>query len=348
MKMKKTTRREFLKNTALFSAGMVLGFSSPEATLKDFAQKINSKPLLGRVFSNGANSYSNPDLASEIVNTFQENDVLPLPESILINSSGPVKSLWYRLADGSFLRSAEIQPVTNQLNAPNLEVGSSGQLAEVSVPFTDAWSSSANGRKPNQIFYYGTTHWVIGLGQDKEKNYYYLVKEDRWGDLYYVDATHMRLISEEELQPISPSISEKSKTIQIYLDEQFMVAFENEEPVFMSPLASGFLSGNMDFTTPRGTFIINYKRPSRHMAHAERFGANGGELFGVPWVSYFTDTGIAFHGTYWHNEYIQPKSHGCINLPISAAKWVYLWSYPVITPRQEKHVSQYGTQVEIL
>jgi len=346
--MKPITRRQFLGQTALLSTGALINVPLFLTSKNTFQRQNISNQNLGRVFSVGADSYSEPDLRSNLINHFQENEILQLNDPISVSGRGSGRTLWYRLGDGSFIHSSAVQPVKNKLNAPNLEVGSNGRVAEVTVPFTDAWSSNSNGRKPNQIFYYGTTHWVYGLGQDKEKNNYYLIREDRWGDVYYVDATHLRVIPEDELQPISPNVPEKLKTIKIHLDEQVMFAFEGEKPVFMSPIASGLLSGNMDFTTPRGTFIVNYKRPSRHMAHAERFGSNGGELFGVPWVSYFTDTGIAFHGTYWHNDYTRPKSHGCINMPIQAAKWVYQWTYPVIAPRQEKHVSQYGTSVEVI
>jgi lipoprotein-anchoring transpeptidase ErfK/SrfK len=52
------------------------------------------------------------------------------------------------------------------------------------------------------------------------------------------------------------------------------------------------------------------------------------DLPGVPWVSYLTDSGISFHGTYWHNDFGKPRSHGCINLPTPSARWVYLWTRP--------------------
>lgn len=346
--MKRSNRREFLKQTGLLAAGLSLGFPGQRLYPSGRVQSFNSRQNLGRVFAGGATSRREPSPSAEAVKTYNENEVLELLEPLYRNTRGASHALWYRLGDGGYLPATDIQPVKYRLNAPNLEVGSSGRLVEISVPFTDAWSSAANRNKPNQIFFYGTLHWAYGLGQDEEKNYYYLIREDRWGDVYYVDATHARVISEEELQPISLNLSEAEKTIRINLAEQFLIAYENKTPVFMSPIASGLLSGNVNLTTPKGSFIINYKRPSRHMAHGERFGSNGGELFGVPWVSYFTDTGIAFHGTYWHNDFTRPKSHGCINMPIAAAKWLYLWSYPVITPRQEKHVSQTGSPVEIL
>ena len=81
------------------------------------------------------------------------------------------------------------------------------------------------------------------------------------------------------------------------------------------------------------------------MVHSDRVGANDYELYGVPWVSYFTESGIAIHGTYWHNDFGLPRSHGCINMPIDAARWIYLWSQPSLAPREKTHVSRYGTPI---
>ena len=45
----------------------------------------------------------------------------------------------------------------------------------------------------------------------------------------------------------------------------------------------------------------------------------------VPNVMYFTDYGHAIHGTYWHNNFGVPMSHGCINLPLDVSDWMYQW-----------------------
>ena len=342
------SRRDFIKFSALASAGALIDFrSGNETTLfKRFEQSETG--LLGRVFKDGTASYSDPSVVAQQIALHNYNDVLTLRDTIIKKSDQAVNEVWYRLDDDSFIHSHDVQLVENQLNAPQSKISSSGLLAEVTVPFTDAWNSSTNGKKSNQIFFYGSTHWVYGLGEDKEKNFYYLVKEDRWNYAYYVNATHMRILQDEELLPISELVPLDNKRIHISLQQQVMVAYEKNEPVFMSAVASGQLTGSTDLTTPPGNFAINYKRPSRHMVHSDRMGTNGDELYGVPWVSYFTDTGIAFHGTYWHNNFTRPHSQGCINLPIPAAYWVYRWTQPIVPPREQKYVSQYGTQVEVI
>jgi lipoprotein-anchoring transpeptidase ErfK/SrfK len=76
--------------------------------------------------------------------------------------------------------------------------------------------------------------------------------------------------------------------------------------------------------------------------------ASGFDLPGVPWVQYITPSGISFHGTFWHNDFGRPRSHGCINLSMSAAKWLYLWSSPQVAVQKEFSFGGIGTQVEIM
>ena len=48
----------------------------------------------------------------------------------------------------------------------------------------------------------------------------------------------------------------------------------------------------------------------------------------VPWVTYFTGS-YALHGAPWRNSFGwsgEGGSHGCVNMPVSEAKWVYDWA----------------------
>jgi lipoprotein-anchoring transpeptidase ErfK/SrfK len=63
-------------------------------------------------------------------------------------------------------------------------------------------------------------------------------------------------------------------------------------------------------------------------------GVLGGEYYNVPQVPdvmYFTNRGHAIHGTYWHNNFGNPMSHGCVNVPLGTSTWLYNWT-PVGTP----------------
>ena len=87
-------------------------------------------------------------------------------------------------------------------------------------------------------------------------------------------------------------------------------------------LAETYVStGREGFETPTGTFYVNAKVEIQTME-----GLLGGEYYNVPdvpYVMYFTDVGHAIHGTYWHDNFGTPMSHGCINLPMGFAEWLY-------------------------
>jgi lipoprotein-anchoring transpeptidase ErfK/SrfK len=55
----------------------------------------------------------------------------------------------------------------------------------------------------------------------------------------------------------------------------------------------------------------------------------GYRLPNVPDVMFFYKA-YALHGTYWHNNFGQPMSHGCVNLRTEDARWLYEWSGPVV------------------
>ncbi|MBI4711155.1 MAG: L,D-transpeptidase [Candidatus Omnitrophica bacterium] len=56
----------------------------------------------------------------------------------------------------------------------------------------------------------------------------------------------------------------------------------------------------------------------------------GWSLPAVGWVSLFVGTGVAVHSTFWHNNYGEPSSRGCVNASPEDAKWVFRWSQPQV------------------
>jgi hypothetical protein len=70
------------------------------------------------------------------------------------------------------------------------------------------------------------------------------------------------------------------------------------------------------------------------------------DLPGVPFCTYFTTSGAAIHGAYWHNDFGHPRSHGCVNVPADVAKWVYRWSMPVAAYEEKVlEVTEGGTPI---
>ncbi|MDQ4045038.1 MAG: L,D-transpeptidase [Chloroflexota bacterium] len=110
------------------------------------------------------------------------------------------------------------------------------------------------------------------------------------------------------------------KWIEVNLSTQYLIAWQGDVRVNETYVSTG----KSGFETPPGTYSIIVKKPVEDME-----GVIGGEYYNVPdvpWVMYFTDVGHAFHGTYWHSNFGTPMSHGCVNLTIGFAEWLYNWA----------------------
>ncbi|MCK6066630.1 MULTISPECIES: L,D-transpeptidase family protein [Microbacterium] len=108
------------------------------------------------------------------------------------------------------------------------------------------------------------------------------------------------------------------RRIDVNLSAQRTTLFENDQVVQSWSMSSG-LPGS---PTLPGSFRIGWKTPMQDM------GCFPGAPYcteNVPWVSYFNGD-QAFHGAYWHNNFGNVMSHGCVNLPVSAAKFIYDWA----------------------
>jgi len=341
------TRRDFLKLAMLSLSGLALrpvsaqsGQAFPPAPPPDLEGQQ------GRVLAGSIHVYRQPSFSSEKVKTYWRDTVLPITGVTIGDEEPAYNRVWYRIGMEGFAHSGNIQPVRTILNEP-AALPRGGALVEVSVPYTEArWGASQTSGVAYRL-YYETTHWAEKLVHDAYGKPWYRLLEDKWELRYYVPAQHVRLVPPEERAVLSPHVPPRQKRIEVLLAQQLVIAYEYERPVFVARAATGAIFSNGNFTTPIGRHYTYHKRPSRHMAAGE-IGSNGYDLPGVPWVSYITESGVAFHGTYWHNDYGRPRSHGCINLTPKASKWIFRWTLPAVPPEEQRVVAESGTRVDVL
>jgi hypothetical protein len=143
-------------------------------------------------------------------------------------------------------------------------------------------------------------------------------------DSWYVLSDHVRLIKSQNEAAVGKGVMPKNdKKIIVDRSEQKLYAYEGDV-LFMKQTISTGKEGN---ATPRGTFSVYRKTPSRYMqGPLPGISAQEYDLPGVPWVMYFTEQGGAIHGAYWHDKFGQPWSHGCVNLPVEQAEKLYDWA----------------------
>ena len=301
----------------------------------------------GRVIYENVGIYERPSFDSRLIRLHWMDAVVPITQVRVGDKEPAHNRIWYRIGQEGYAHSGGLQPVQTRTNPVISDLPPEGALAEVTVPYTDAlWNPGARYHVAYR-FYYETTHWIAGVVQSGDGTPYYHILEDKWDLDYYVPAAHLRVISPEELSLISPNVPQYAKRIEVRTDLQVVIAYEWNEPVFMVKAATGADFSTGKYITPPGRHLTNYKRPSRHMA-AGNLAYNGYDLPGVPWINYITESGIALHGTYWHNDFGKARSHGCINLPSRASKWIYRWTHPIVPPREQSIYNKSGTIVDVI
>lgn len=116
-------------------------------------------------------------------------------------------------------------------------------------------------------------------------------------------------------QPASYSGGNGERWIDVNLSQQMVYAYEGDV------LVNSFLASTGTWQTPTvtGSYKIYVKYVSTRMT------GPGYNLPNVPYTMYFYK-GYGIHGTYWHNNFGVPMSHGCVNLSIPDAEWIYYWA----------------------
>jgi len=334
------TRRDFLK---LSSAG-VLGILLSQLRLDPaFAQ---DGPKQGRITMSGLPLYESPTFNAQKLKLFGKDQVVAVTEVVEGEKGNPYNDAWYQIEGEGYTYAGWVQPTETKYQFPAFSVPASGQLGEITVPFSDTRLSPTLYSRRGYRIYYGSTHWVqrVVVVRD-EKSIWYEIYDFHLHKSFYVASHDMRLVPAEELSLLSPEIDQSQKSIHVDLGTQLVTAFEGEKMVFSSRCSSGAKGTR----TPEGEFLTYHKGPSIHMTNEGDDEAQIYDLPGVPWCTFFTGMGNALHGTYWHNDYGRPRSHGCVNLPSEAAKFLYRWTQPVVPPDIDYlHLPGEGTRVTVV
>jgi lipoprotein-anchoring transpeptidase ErfK/SrfK len=316
------TRRDLLK---LGGAGL-LALAMSNVRLEEAQALESPASFQGRATFSGVQMYEAPSFkAVQTPKKLGKDEVLDV--QALTIGDGDYNRIWYRTPRG-FTYSGWLQPVQTQHQPVVTSLPRSRVLGEVTVPFAETRRYANPYADRSYRMYYGSTHWVTNLFQYEDDGSWWYEVFDKQADLkLYVNTTDMRLMPDAELAPLSPNVPEAQKFIHVDLRTQYVTAFEGEKMVYRSRCSSG--AGPK---TPLGDFRTYHKGPSIHMTNEGDDTNHVYNLPGVPWTTFFTGNGEAFHGTYWHNDFGKPRSHGCVNLPNVAAKFIYRWTTPVVPP----------------
>ena len=111
------------------------------------------------------------------------------------------------------------------------------------------------------------------------------------------------------------------KWIDINLSSKTVTAYEGATVVH-GPVS--VVDGAAATPTVTGTYRIYQQNETQTMRGENADGSNY-ETENVPWISYFYQ-GYALHGAYWRSSFGYSDSHGCLNMPVDEAHWIYNWA----------------------
>jgi lipoprotein-anchoring transpeptidase ErfK/SrfK len=355
----KFSRRDFLKLSGLTLGG--LAFSPFLPGLTDFDDSF-----VVRIATAQMPVRKEPTDESRIELTWYRDNLVHVYEEVVaeLPEHNPV---WYRVW-GGYLHRGRLHRVKTIYQKPQDVFEGSMRLAEVTVPFTTPYRfSKARGWEAmTPPLYYGSVHWVTASEEgpamaDYTGAWYKIYDELDSNVPYFVPAIHLKLYSTDIFDPITPEIPLEDKLIEVNLTTQTLIAYEYGRNVFQTNISSGIRGGGhsgdgLSTTTPNGKFTTLWKQPSKHMGYSYFSIGQGGNLLadedgyvlpGVPWSTFFTPVGHAFHGTYWHENFGTNMSHGCINMRSEEANWIFRWAQPPHTPEAVSNDRGRGTAVEI-
>jgi hypothetical protein len=119
-----------------------------------------------------------------------------------------------------------------------------------------------------------------------------------------------------------PLIPRGAKWVFVDLEQQTLTAYEGETPVYATLISSG--KDHNESETHAGLYRVEHK-----MVYSDMHGQplDPYVVDRVPYVLYFHKN-EALHGTYWHDRFGWPASHGCVNLALADAHWLFDWAPP--------------------
>jgi len=328
------SRRDFLRLGGASLAGLVFrNFASlPYPGVKN----------LGRVNAGMVEIKIRPDEDSQTVGKLYEDAVVPWLREVVGSRPYRANRRYVETPDG-YIWAPYLQPVKNLINVPIESLPESslgpGMWAEVSVPYLDVILANPPARSPwlqdsqRPRVYFTQVFWIDKINTDEQGQTWYRINERfGYGDLLWAKADGFRPLTADDIRPIRPKSADKRVFVDV--NRQTLSCFEGKNEVFFTRVSTGMLNDlygkpTEEWETPPGIRPIWRKLISAHMTGGSTGG--GYDLAGVSFTTLFEGNGVAIHSTFWHNNFGEPMSHGCVNCQPEAAKWIFRWTLPEVT-----------------
>ncbi|MHB0924025.1 MAG: L,D-transpeptidase [Bellilinea sp.] len=327
------SRREFIKISLLG----ITSLAFREYELPEFPQADR----LGRVNVGMTELKARPDSDSDTLGQVYGDTIVPWLREVVGRRPWRKNQRWVETPDG-YIWAPYLQPVKNLPNSILSELPEStlgpGMWAEVSVPYLDVVLGNPPARSPwlqnteTPRVYYTQVFWIDQIKTDKQGQIWYRINERfGFGDVLWARAEGFRPLKEADVAPIAPNSEEKRVVVDVA--RQTLSCFEGKNEVYFTQVSTGMMNdfyGNLTdkWETPEGIRPIWRKLISVHMTGGTTGG--GYDIAGVSWTTLFEGNGVAIHSTFWHNNFGEAMSQGCVNCRPEDAQWIFRWTLPVV------------------
>ena len=249
----------------------------------------------GRVGKLGIKIFKEPRLHGPILTRKRlSREMAFLPKDELRQSG------WFERIEGGFVRTRHVEILT-----PSLFHGEA--LPHLPFAFVIRKVSATGSGQPERLHRYDR---VAVLGIDSGH-----IATDRG----LLPRSALRLVT---LHSPPPSIPAGARWILVDLSQQTMTAYEGETAVFATLISSGKVHEETE--TYAGLYQVEHKMLYSNM-HGEPDDPY--DVDRVPYTLYFHKS-EGLHGTYWHDHFGTRESHGCVNLSLADARWLFDWAPP--------------------
>ena len=240
---------------------------------------------------------------------------------------------WLRNEDGQWLRTADLQRErASEFRGVQLGEDTLRPFAWVLKASWPAASPGGPAVKDAPLLRRYDRVYTFASVEDEEGARWYLVGAEQW-----LPAARLAVV----LPAQKPRVISRDRWLAVDLTQQVLLGYWQDTPQFATLVSSG-IEGR---ATPLGVYEIwarlDLDSMSGFTGAPDAYG-----LESVPWVLYY-DESIGFHGTYWHDGFGAPLSHGCVNLSISDAAFVYQWTVDGIGAFGTDGVEDIDTQVYV-
>ncbi len=288
---------------------------SPKTERSWFVQISNDPTILNRTYAqvsaDGMAVYSNlEDAVSQAEDHFHAPSV---PAYVAYDEIKTVSGADYvHLTDGGWMLKSDLLPV-------QVTAFSGIELME-DFPQTFGWVlmdsngiDLATGRSTSTKFIRYEIIEITDIQQKGGKDFVRIASSGEW--------LPKNIVSMVEISNEEPKGNMNCRWVDVNLAEQNLVVYDNCGAVFATLMSSA----KSPAITPEGTFTIFYREVLLPLFSNDNVVAEPFYLQDVPWLLFFHEN-WAIHGTYWHNHFGEPWSHGCINVSPYDAHWLYQWA----------------------